>query len=159
MIVVSDSSPLISLARANHTFLLPQLFGRVIVPEAVRAELENAPSGAPELDLQRETWLSIVALKDQAKAATFNDLLDPGEAEAIALALELKADWLLMDERKARAFAQKLGIRVIGVLGVLLEAKKRSVIEKIAPVLSELDSAGIWIADDLKNKALRSAGE
>lgn len=159
MIIVSDSSPLISLARANYIFVLPKLFGAVIVPEAVMLEIQSAPEGAPEIDLRTQPWLKSLAVKDRQKLYSLEATLDRGEAEAIVLALELKADRLLVDERKARAKAQFLGVRVIGVLGILLQAKREGLIPKIAPALAALDSAGIWIADELRNEALRSAGE
>ena len=90
MIVVSDSSPLTALARAGYTHLLPQLFGSVIIPEGVRNELENAPPGAPEIYLSDQPWIRVVNNVQQVRS--LEALLDPGQAEAIALALQIKAD-------------------------------------------------------------------
>jgi len=86
--------------------------------------------------------------------------LGAGEAEAIALALELRADTLLMDERRGRIAAAAAGLKVIGLLGVLLEAKHQGAIPATKPVLDELISkGGMWLSTELYQQALRQAGE
>ena len=86
--------------------------------------------------------------------------LDEGEAEAIALAAELNAGLLLMDERKGRIVAARLGIRFIGLLGILIEAKQRDIIPLVKPCVDSLISqAGFWIGKDLYGQVLQAAGE
>lgn len=86
--------------------------------------------------------------------------LDAGEAEAIACALEINADLLLLDERRARETAQRLGLKFIGILGVLTEAKRRQLIPRIRPVLDNLrHQAGFWVTDALYQRVLAVAGE
>ena len=86
--------------------------------------------------------------------------LDPGESEAIVLALDTQADLLLLDERKARAVAARLGVRFIGLLGVLLEAKRRGHILSVKPLLDSLIvKAGFWLGSQVYSRALREAGE
>jgi predicted nucleic acid-binding protein len=86
--------------------------------------------------------------------------LDRGEAEAIALALELNADLLLIDERKGRVAASQLGIRVVGILGMLVEAKQRGFVSAIKPIVDDLiRQAGFWIRNDLYNRVLQSVNE
>ena len=86
--------------------------------------------------------------------------LDPGEAEAIALALELKSDLLLLDERRARTVASRLALRVVGLLGMLIEAKQKGLLPLVRPVLDDLEvKAGFWITETLRARILQVAGE
>jgi predicted nucleic acid-binding protein len=86
--------------------------------------------------------------------------VDSGEAEAIALATELKADHLLIDERKGRRLAAQLGLSVVGLLGVVLMAKRRSLIPSARSLLLRLDQeAGVYLGNELKETALRTVGE
>jgi predicted nucleic acid-binding protein len=86
--------------------------------------------------------------------------LDAGEAEALACALELKADLILLDERRARDVAQRLGLRFVGLLGVLIEAQRQNRLHRIRPVLDDLrQNAGFWITDALYQRVLAAAGE
>lgn len=86
--------------------------------------------------------------------------LDKGESEAIILAYELQADFLLIDERKGRRTAQEMGVKTIGLMGILIKAKNQGLLEKIAPVLEDLTQvAGFWISDKLKEEILILAGE
>ena len=104
--------------------------------------------------------VAVQALLDEAKAGLYARSVDRGEAEAIALAEELHADHLLIDERKGRRLAQKQGLPVVGLLGVVLLAKRAKLIPSARALLEELDrEAGIYLADELKNAALKSVGE
>lgn len=86
--------------------------------------------------------------------------LDPGESEAIALSVETKAELLLIDERKGRDVARQMGVDSIGLLGVLIEAKGRDVIQNVKPVLESLKrDAGFWISEELFDRVLREVGE
>ena len=96
MIVISDTSPVLNLARIGRLELLPALYYQVIIPEAVYEEL-TVSKGAlpPAIDLASEPWLTIATPKDQARVQRLREDLDPGEAEAIVLAIERGADLLL----------------------------------------------------------------
>ena len=85
--------------------------------------------------------------------------LDPGESEAIALAIETGADLLLIDERHGRRAAMRLGVKITGLLGVLLVAKHRTLIHEIAPHVMALREAGFWLAEDVVREVLRAAKE
>jgi predicted nucleic acid-binding protein len=95
MIVVSDTSPLTALLTINEAELLTNLFGEVVIPPAVHLELLRTHPVLPN-------WLRVQALRDLAKTHIYSQNVDRGEAEAIALAEELRADHLLIDERKGR---------------------------------------------------------
>ncbi len=158
MIVISDSSSLIAIAAVGHLDLLRTMYEEVIVPPAVWNEvsLPNRPGGD---DLVRAEWIRVVP-PSHPNVIGFPSPVGPGEAEAIALAVELAADVLLIDERRARKAALGLGLPVTGVLGVLLEAKKKGAISAIKPILDQMElMVGFRIKRSLYEAALRAAGE
>lgn len=121
MIVISDTSALTNLAAIAHLHLLPQLYDRVIIPEAVYRELADITPPVPgTLEVQIAAWLQVKHVTNHhlVERLQAEVRLDPGESQAIALALELDADLLLIDERRGRAEANRLGLRITGVLGI-----------------------------------------
>jgi predicted nucleic acid-binding protein len=153
MIVVSDTSPLTALFSVGEADLLVRLFAEVVIPEAVEMEWRRSHPVLPP-------WLRVAALKNKEKARSYLKLVDVGEAEAIALAEEMRADHLLMDERKGRRLAQRQGLPVVGLLGVVLMAKRMGLIPSARSLLLRLDQeAGVFLAAELKETALRAVGE
>ena len=129
MIVVSNTSPIINLAAIGQIDLLRRLYSRVIIPQAVYDEIISAGAGQPGVEEVRSAeWIETRRATDRIVIAALQTELDDGEAEAIALAIELNADLLLLDERKARRIASQLGLRFIGILGALVEAKHQGII-------------------------------
>lgn len=159
MTVVSDSSPIIALASIGHINLLKQLYVTITIPNAVFQEItkENLP-GCKEVNSLN--WFKITSVKDNLKASSLQMELDIGEAEAIILAIELKADLLLIDERKGKLVADKFLIENIGVLGVLIEAKYKKVIPAVKPLLDDLIlKAGFWLDKITYDFVLKKAEE
>jgi predicted nucleic acid-binding protein len=129
VIVVSDASPLISLAVAGYLDVLQSLYGRVIIPEAVYQEVTGGVPRLPgALAIQELQWIVSQPVQNDAMVRALQGELDHGEAEAIALAVELQAGLILIDERRARAIAARMGLNVVGVLGVLVEAKHKALV-------------------------------
>ena len=157
MIVVGDSSVLIALERIQAQELLPRLYGEVHVPDAVWREvfLEKDSGRRPPAP----AWLIRHPLPARPQPATWIARLDAGEIEAILLARQMPADLLLIDEIAGRRVARRLGLRVTGVIGVLIEAKRRGEIAWLAPHLHQLRLAGFFLSDALEASALRDAGE
>ena len=125
MIVVSDTTPLISLLKINRIDLLEKLFGDVLIPQAVFDELTVDERFRLEADQIRQT--KFIAVKPVNNPESANILkratgLDQGESEAIVLTDELKADLLLMDEAKGRNVSAQMGIRIMGTIGILMAA-------------------------------------
>lgn len=163
MPIVSNTSPILNLAIIGQLDLLRQQFAEVLIPSAVRAELkpETTFPGATAVQqaLQAE-WLRVAELKDVHLARALALDLDEGEAAAIALALELGAKRILMDEHDGRIKAKALGLQPIGLLGVLLHAKRDGALDSIQAAMQALrEQAGFFIADDLFDQVLREAGE
>ena len=114
MIVVSNTSPISNLAAIGQLELLEQLYGNVIIPPTVYQELINSGDTDPgTLAVQTLDWIKIQPIADPVLLETLQTNLDPGEAEAIALAVELNAQRLIIDERKGRNAALEIGLRFI----------------------------------------------
>ncbi len=161
MTFVSDASPLISLARIGQLDLLHQLFGELIIPEAVWHEVVVKGAGQAGADEVKGTsWIKTQAIANKPLAQALQQELDAGEAEAIVLALETRARLLLMDERLGRETAQHMELRCIGLVGVLIAAKQRGLIEGIKPLLDAARNiAGFRIEERLYSKILKDEGE
>jgi len=153
VIVVSDTSPVTALLQIDLCGLLRDLFGKVILPEAVHAELSRYHDELPD-------FFQIERVADPGKVIVLAATLDQGEAESIVLAEQLGADLLLMDENIGRQVASARGIAVTGLLGVLIRAKRAGLIHSVKDVMSRLQSeAGFYVSDDLWQAVLRRAGE
>jgi len=161
MIVVSNSSPLVSLCAIGRLELLRNRYGTISIPRAVHYEVAVQGSGRPgAAEVQTFDWNTFREGGNPNLATALQGKLDHGEAEAIALALELQADLLLMDERLGRIEAARFGLRFIGTLGVLIEAKARGHLQEIKPVLDELrTNAGFRMSEALRARVLQEAGE
>ena len=141
MIIISDTSVITNLAAIQHLPLLPQLYKQIVIPEAVYRELAEIDPPVPgTLEVQTAPWLTVkrVLNREVIERLHIESKLDPGESEAIALVLELNADLLLIDERRGRAEATRLGIKITGLLGVLVEAKRKNLIFAVKPLMDAL---------------------
>jgi uncharacterized protein len=163
MPAVSNTSPISNLAWIGRLGLFFNQFQEVWIPRAVEVELQNIPERAVReaIDEARVAgWLRSRATSETALVNLLQVGLHSGEAEAIALAVELKADWLLIDEREGRSIARELGLPITGALGVLLRAKKSGQIKAIKPEIDSLKSkARFFIHPLLETTILREAGE
>lgn len=163
MRVVSNTSPISNLAIVGLLDLLRERYGRVAIPFAVRTELLSLthPAGRAAVETAlRDGWLITEALSVQTIADELRGELDPGEAEAIALAVATSADVLLLDERRARQAARQRGIAVAGVLGELLHAKASGRISSVSIEMGRLKSeARFFIRSDLEAFFRKEAGE
>ena len=160
MIVVSNATPLIGLAKIGQLALLRELLGTILIPQAVYEEVvTRAPDRPGAIEVRQATWIRVRIPADQAKVNYLRADLDPGEAEALILAEELNADLILLDEPKARLAAELLGLRFMGTVGVLLLAKRMGKITAIRPLLDELRAKKFHISERVYQAALSQAGE
>jgi predicted nucleic acid-binding protein len=159
VIVVSDSSPLITLASVGELDLLRKLYGEVLIPDCVRSEVVQANRPGAK-DVTGAGWIRTVSAPDDSFLMVLRTEVDPGEAEAIALAFDVGADTLLLDERSARNLAISMGFDVLGVAGVLLRAKAAGILPFVRPVLDGMRTVGRYrISERLYEATLRDAGE
>ncbi len=163
MPIASNTSPIFNLSIIDKLDLLRQQFTEVLIPPAVQAELkvETQLPGAVAIRQALEAhWLRVVDLKNSHLARALALELDQGEAAAIALALELGTEHVLMDEHDGRARAKAMGVQPVGVLGVLLRAKREGHLSSVESALRDLRrEAGFFIADNLLEAVLIEAGE
>lgn len=163
MIVISDTSAITNLAAIQHLQLLPQLYNQVTIPEAVYRELVDTDLPVPgTLEVQTAAWLDVKHVSDRTivQRLQIEARLDPGESEAIALALELDADLLLIDERRGRAEADRLGVRITGLLGILVEAKQKKLILAVKPLMDALIATSDFrVSSALYNRILEMVDE
>lgn len=161
MRVVCNTSPLVALARAKRLDVLPALFAEITLPNAVFDEVCVAGAGEPgAIEIASAAWVKKQQVTNTPLVTALRLELDAGEAEAIALAIEAKADWVLLDERIGRRVAARFGLTALGTLGLLVMAKQRGILSAVRPVLDVLRTdAGFWIRDDLYNAVLASVKE
>lgn len=158
-VVVSDTSPIRALDFLGLLPILQDLFGRVLIPPAVRDELISPLPRFQVIDLSSYKFIEVRAPQDEERVQEFLRELDRGESEALALALESGAKLLLIDELRGRRTAAEHGVTVLGALGVLLRAKARALIPEIRPLIEKLDELEFFMSTELKNDTLRLAGE
>lgn len=157
-VVVSNTTPLIALSIVEQLPLLRDLYQEILIPPAVQEEVLRGGSRAGVAELKASKWIRVVELRDPGTADFLSDL-DRGEAEVIALALESTAEAAILDEKLARKHARRLGVPLTGTLGVLLRAKKMSLISQIRPLVERIRRGGIRLSDAVIEEALRLADE
>ena len=159
-VVVSDTSPIRALAHLELLDVLRELFGEVHVPPAVAQELSHPPSRFERVDLGSLPWITLRQPRDQERVRELQSELDLGEAEALALAEEIHADAVLIDEATGRNVASRMGLPVVGTLGLLLRAKQRGMCQELRPLLDKLQGQlHFHIAPALRDHILHEAGE
>jgi predicted nucleic acid-binding protein len=140
--------------------LLRDLFQHITIPPAVFEEVVIRGGGQPGAgETNTAQWITRAMLEQSGVADILAAELDRGEAEAIALALQEKADWLLIDERVGRRFAKRVGLKVKGTLGVLLEGVRRDFINDLQLLLDKLVAKGTWIAPAIYAEVLKLSQE
>lgn len=161
MKVVANSSVLISRSCINRLLLLEEKFKRVFIPEAVWQEVVESGEVEPGAEaVQNAAWVEVMEVGNKNLVKALQEFVDSGESEAIALALEIKADLILMDEKEARVLARKYGLNVMGTVGNLVWAKKAGRIKTLKDILDDLITLGNFrISNAIYRHALKEAGE
>lgn len=161
MLVVNNTSPLTNLAVIGHFDLLHRLFGEVHIAEAVWSELKAGGQPHPgSNEVDASAWVLRRSVENQPLVSALRGDLDSGESETLALAVELRADLVLMDEREGRHAAERLGLKPLGVLGILLRSKEQGLLPTVRPALEALrHEAGFFLGKQLFEAVLEIAGE
>jgi predicted nucleic acid-binding protein len=148
--ILTNTSPLIALDNIGRLDVLAALYGVVHCTEEVAAEF----------GLQVPTWLRVDRVQDRTRVAIMNNLVDSGEASLLALALEMPDSILILDDRKARRLATNLHLSLTGLLGVLIRAQQRGIIDSLANELASLKAVGFRVSPAMEAEAMRlAAGE
>jgi len=161
MKVVVASSVLISLSAINQFELLRKRFSEVIIPRAVQEEVLIEGKGRPgSQEVQSSDWIRALEVQDRVFVQLLEVEPDRGESEVIALACELNADLVLLDEKDARSRAKRVGLRILGTIGLLIWAKKAGHIPSLRGQLDALQKqARFSVGSELYEKALKSVSE
>ena len=161
LIVVSNTSPLTNLAAIGRFDLLRKVLGHLHVSRAVAAELTAGGRNWPgALEVSRSPWIEVHTVQNRYTVDALRLELDAGEAETIALALEMQADLVLMDEQDGRRAAEYLGLSVMGVVGLLVRATQHKHVVEVRTLLDMLrQQAGFYLSDAVYLHALELAGE
>jgi uncharacterized protein len=151
MIVVSDTTVLTILMKCGMASLLNHLYGIVVIPDAVFRELKRFHEEIP----------SFIEVRSVSRSRNLPfDGLGQGETEAILIALELKADLFVSDDRRARAAAAQMGLAYSGLLGIATEAKSRGIVSSAKELIETFQNkGGLYLSERVKKGALRAAGE
>lgn len=152
MPIVSNSSPLIALARIERLDLVPAILQSVLIPPAVAREI------APSIPVLPD-WVSVRGLAGTPSELPLRGRLGDGEREAIALAMEVGADAIVLDDRPARRVAEAAGLKVIGTLALLLQAKRAGLLATVRPEVDKLVATSFFLSRQLYERLLKMAGE
>jgi predicted nucleic acid-binding protein len=162
--VISDSSTLLFFEAIGILKLLRQLYGRVVVPDAVLVEIEiGRQNGEPGPDIASLRWMEVCSPPSPSPpllvAAVGPKPLGAGEFAALGIALSLSSSYLVLDDKRARRTASKLGLQFTGMLGVLIQAKRAQLIPLVRAYIDKLKAAGAWLSGKDIARALEEAGE
>lgn len=149
MLVITDTSCLIALTRIGEMELLRKLYASIVVTDVIAREFGEP---LPE-------WIEVCKVANAVYQQLLEATLDPGEASAIALAMETDNALLVIDDLKGRKEAKRLGLKITGTLGLFYKAKEAGIVPKLAPLLEALQEAGFRIAPEIINELLRMANE
>lgn len=158
--VVSNSSPLIHLAKIGHLDLLRYFFDKIVVSEVVYKECVIEGKGREDAKkIEKAEWIKVAKIRDEKLKKALMMVLDEGEAEAITLALEESADLILLDDYEARKIARNYRLNITGTIGVLIRARYSGEIDNLKEELEKLKETGFWLSEDLYTKILREERE
>jgi predicted nucleic acid-binding protein len=147
--IISDTSCLIILTNINEIDLLRRVYEQIVTTKEVAEEYGQM---LPE-------WIEIKSSTDQFRQRILALQIDRGEASAIALAIETPHSVVIIDDYKARKVAERLGIEIIGTIGIIIKAKRQGIIESIKPFLKKIKQTDFRISEEIEKRALQESGE
>lgn len=157
MKIVSNTTPIISLASIGKLDLLKELFQEITIPESVYHEIKAKEGyGYREVD---SDYIKVYPIQGVKYRDLLLNQLDLGEAETIILATEINADYVIIDDSIGYRIAKNSGLNVIRTLSILLKAKDSGVIKEVRPLLDEMISKGRWYSQKVYENFLKRCGE
>ncbi|MEZ6132517.1 MAG: DUF3368 domain-containing protein [Planctomycetaceae bacterium] len=159
-LVVSDTSPIRALKWLGLLELLESLYGKVLIPPAVVAELVRPAEPRRRVEVDQYKFIEVVVPRDQSVVEELAVDLDPGEAEALALALEQHSCRLVIDERAGREKARALGLDFVGTVGIVIQAKQAGLIPAVQPIIEQLrNELNFFLSEKFVLEILKRCGE
>ncbi len=157
MIVISNTTPIISLASINRLDLLEKMFSKIVIPEAVYNEIKAKQHyGYSEID---NAFIEVQKITGYLYKDFLLKELDAGEAETIILAKEMNADFVIIDESLGYKIANNVGLTAIRTLSILLKAKEKGYIFQLKPLLDQMINNGRWYSNNVYQAILMQANE
>lgn len=155
--VVSDTSSISNLYQIGEVDLLRKLFGEIVITPAVQRELYALDAQQEDIDTLK--WIKVMTPSNQQMIENLRQDLDLGESESIALAIEKKAEYLIIDEFRGRQIAEEYGVKIVGVLGLLIQAKQKGMIPSVKVEVEKLLAVGFRLNEKLVLSVLKRLGE
>lgn len=161
MVVVSDTTTICNLFLIDKLWILEKIYGEVIIPTGVHEELESMKNQPSIIEyIEMNDWIQTKSVSNNSLTEILMLTLDKGESQAISLAKELNANLIIIDEVQGRKIAQQMNLKVIGLLGILIQAKQENLIKSVTLIMDELKlKAGFWISAELYMKVLEITKE
>ena len=161
MVIVSDTTAISNLLKLGKLHYLKKVFHSVVIPQEVLNELIPLKQFGYNLEeIEGADWISIATVEKNSLYADLSTRLDIGETEAIVLSQQIRSDFLIMDEKKGRIEAEKLGIKTIGILGILIQCRRLGICSDLKTEMDDLrDKAGFWINENLYQEVISIEGK
>ena len=158
--VVVNTTPLIALSHVGQLSVLKDLYGEIIIPEAVYRELSAKAESICKRTVDSSLdWVRVEKIQNQMAKAMYKTQLHEGEVEVMILSKEIEADVVIIDDANAKKHAKYLELPVTGTLGVLIKAKQKGYIDELKPILHQMIDHGIYLSNSLVELCLKQVGE
>lgn len=157
--VIVNSTPIIALSKAGELDLLKRMYSEITIPEAVYQEVTEKNDIVKEEIRNNSSWIKVASISDSADKKMYKAKLHDGEVEVMILAQECDADLVMIDDLAARKTAEYLGLNLTGTLGVLLKAKSDGLIDRVMPIIREMERHEIYFSESLIEKIKKIADE
>lgn len=156
MVVVSDTTAISNLLKLGKLYYIQNVFGQIVIPVQVYEELLQLAHSGYKIDAFTEAaWISVSSVEENTLFNQLSKKLDKGETAAIVLAHQNNANFLIMDEKKGRIEAENLGIKTIGLLGILIQCRRLNVCNSLKQEMDTLrEKAGFWINESLYKQVI-----
>lgn len=155
--VISNTTPIISLCSVGYEFILKELFRKIVIPQAVDIELRSLDK--PGSHFSHLEWVEVVSVQNEDFVMFLRKDIDKGEAETIALARQMNADVVIIDENVGYQIARHFGLSVVRTLSILEVAKNKRIISRIRPIVEQMVQRGRWYSKSVIEKFLGDVGE
>lgn len=161
MVIVSDTSPISNMLIIGKLNLLFEVAGEIVIPPEVADEINALKKFNFNIEeFQKAEWITTKRPSNLKMVHELGKIVDPGEAEAIALALELNPEYIIIDEKIGRSVARRYKIQTTGLLGILMKAKQKKIVKNIKPIIDDLiNIAGFWVSENLYCQVLKKVNE